>query len=224
MSIRSGRNAPLALGVDPRVNLLPPEVVQRGKERETRKVLGLIVVASVILVGTASAVAYSHAAVSQGDLIAAQATTQKILTEQLEYSEATTTIGLIASAKSAREVGASTEILWGDLVGTIKTYLPEGVTIESASMLGRAPWEVEMLPTGPLRQPRVATLNLVLASGSRTDLSDTIRQLAALPGFADATPDLVTADGERFVTTITLNLNAAALSGRFADNAKEETE
>jgi hypothetical protein len=76
---------------------------------------------------------------------------------------------------------------------------------------------------GPLRAPRVATINFVVKSASLLDTPSIVRALSGLPGFADATPDRVDRNDTTFNTTITLNLDAGIAFDRYADE-KEPTK
>ena len=224
MSGRSKTVAVVVLGGEPRANLLPPEVGKRAKARATRRLLVVLVVLSLVAVAAGYAAAYLRAADAQAGLLRSQGRTEELLAEQLKYSEATTVVGLVAATKSARQIGSSTEILWADLLNTITSYLPEGSTLDSGTLTGRTPWEPALMPVGPLRAPRVATLSLIVKSSSLLDTTAIIRKLAELPGFADATPDLVELDGGGYKTTITLNVNEDALSGRFPADGTEATK
>ncbi len=206
----------LVLGGQPRVELLPPEVALGEKARATRRrlIALFIVVLLVVIVGYGAAV--FHGQQAQGDLAAAQARTGVIQAERQKYAAVTTTDALITDIEAARTLGASTEIIWSDLLDSIRASLPAGVTITSATMKGTAPWEAALSPAGPLREPRIATLAIVISSPTIFDATDIVRSLVNVPGFADATPDSVTGGAGGYSTTITLNVNDKALSGRFA--------
>lgn len=206
----------IILGGIPRANLLPPEVVQRTKSRGTRKMLGVLVGLVIVVAGSGSAAASLRAGQAQSDLLAAQASTQGLLAEQLTYAEATTIAGLVTTIEDARQLGTSTEVQWNGVLDEITTYLPAGASLASGSLVASTPWAPAPITGGPLRQPSVATLSLSVTSGEILEATDLVRRLAGLPGFVDATPTQVSnADGV-FMTTITLNLNTEALSGRFA--------
>jgi hypothetical protein len=81
-----------------------------------------------------------------------------------------------------------------------------------------------MLPAGPLREPRVATLTFVISSPTIMDATANVRSLVDVPGFADATPDSVTEADGIYSTTVTLNVDKKALSNRFADETKEASK
>ncbi|MEP6480277.1 MAG: hypothetical protein ABJB03_12840 [Rhodoglobus sp.] len=215
----SGRSrtspASVELGGEPRVNLLPPEVAQRSRARAMRRALAGLVVAAVLVVGAGYALASLYAADAQSKLEAAQAHTQELLTEQLKYADATTVASLVAATTQARGVATSTEVMWSDLIYSIASYLPAGSTLDSGTLLGEPPWGPPLLPGGPLREGRIATLTIVVKSPTVPDAAVLVRSLSKLPGFADATPDLVEFNGTDYSTTITLNVDQGALSGRF---------
>jgi hypothetical protein len=212
----------LVLGGAPRVELLPPEVALQEKARSTRRgLIGLFIVVLLIVIGGYGA-AVLHGQQAQSDLAAAQARTGAIQAERQKYGAVTTTDALITDIGSARTLGASTEIIWSNMLDSIRASLPGGVTITSATMKGTAPWETALTPAGPLREPRIATISLVISSPTIFDATDIVRSLVSVPGFADATPDTVTGGTDGYSTTITLNVNDKALSGRFA--AKEASK
>lgn len=208
--------AGLVLGGEPRVELLPPEVAQQEKARGMRRLSAIAVVVVLILVLGGYGLATLQSAQAQADLTAAQARTSVIQAERAKYSKVTTTAQLIGDIQTARTLGASTEILWPDLMAAIRSSLPAGVFIQSATMKGRAPWDAALTPGGPLRQPRIATLTLVISSPNIFDATAIVRSLVNVPGFADATPDTVSGTSGGYTTTVTLNVNEKALSGRFA--------
>lgn len=216
----SAKNA-LVLGGEPRVQLLPPEVGARIRAAYLRRVSVFVLALVLIVVGGGYVLATLHADKQEADLATAQAETQALLAEQLEYAEASNASGMIASITAAREQNIVTEVLWADVISAIKSSLPAGVIIESATMLGRAPWEPELAPAGPLRQPRVATIQFVISSPTIFDATAIVRGLINVPGFADATPDTVSAEGGLFSTTVTLNVNELALSERFGAETEE---
>jgi hypothetical protein len=205
----------MILGAEPRVDLLPPEVHARVKMRATRRLLGLLVVLALVVVGGAYLAVNLTALAAQAQLAAAQNRTVELLTEQGKYAEAASATELVERALNDREVVLSNEVLWADLLDALRGVLPEGATIESATMTARAPWEEAMATQGPLRSPRVATINFVVKSPSLLDTPAIVRALSEIPGYADATPDVVVRNDTTFNTTITLNLNADIVHDRF---------
>lgn len=222
MSERRSKSQPMVLGAEPRVDLLPPEVRARVKARATRRMLGLLVVLTLVVVGGAGVVVNLRAFTAQEELVAAQNTTLELLAEQQTYAEAAAASDLVESALSDRQSVLSNEVLWADLLDALRAALPAGATIESATMSARAPWEAEMETQGPLRAPRVATITFVISSASLLDTPTLVRALSEIPGFADATPDRVDRTDTTFNTTITLNLNAEIVHERSADQEEDD--
>jgi hypothetical protein len=221
MSARTDKGQSLVLGGEPRVNLLPPEVHARAKAHALRRMLGFVVVLALVVVGGGYILATIRSASAQADLGAAQNRTLELLREQGEYSEAAAASDLVDAALTDRTMVVSNEVPWAAVVDAIRSVLPPGATLGSATMTARAPWEKEMVTQGPLRAPRVATITFVVKSPSLLDTPAVVRALATIPGYADATPDLVVRNDTTFNTTITLNLNADALTDRYADEKGE---
>jgi hypothetical protein len=221
----SGRgDAPLVLGGEPRVILLPPEFALADKARTMRRysILGLVLL--LVIVGGGYAYASYRSFFAGEALATTKAQSRSIVVEQKKYSEATSIARLVSGIGQAEALGGSTEVLWAGLIETVRSSLPAGTLLDSAVMKGRAPWEAELAPAGPLRQPRVATLSIVITSPSILDATTIVRSLVQVPGFADATLDSVTVKDGVYNTTVTLNVNAEALSGRFADQGKDATK
>ena len=217
MSTRSSKTSVLAVGAEPRANLLPPEVAQRKRARAARRGLVALVIGVLLLVAGGYAFASIQAIAAQAELATAQARTGELLAEQLEYSEVTSVSGQLAAATTARQVGTSTEVLWVDVYSDIRDRLPEGTSLSDFRVDGRAPWEPEFTPAGPLRQPRVATVTFTVTSAGPFGVQAFVDEIAEIDGFADATADVFTLADTVYRTTFTYSLGADALSGRFSD-------
>ena len=217
---------PLQIGGVPRVNLLPPEVLQSARMRSRRRGLIALVVLVAVIVGACYAGASLYAGAAQAELQLAQARTSELLTERLEYSEATAVANLVAATTEARGLGMSTEVIWADVFDELRLLLPEGTSIASITLAGSAPWEPALLPAGALRNPRVATATVVVFSPTISDAVEWSRRLATVTGFADATSSLVkfdTASGGYF-TTVVVDLDGLVLAGRFLADGQEAGE
>jgi hypothetical protein len=214
----------LILGGEPRVFLLPPEAALREKARGMRRLSVLLLVLVIVLVGAGYGWAFYKNADAQGALASSQAQTKSLVTQRQKYAKATTVASRVSDVEASKKLGASTEVLWADLINSVRSSLPEGVLIESATMKARAPWEPELEPAGPLRQPRVATVTIVISSPTILDATAIVRSLVNVPGFADATPDSVTEADGLYSTSVTLNVNEKALSNRFADDKTEASK
>lgn len=181
-----------------------------------RRLSILLLVLVIVLVGAGYGWAFYKNADAQGALAASQVQTTSLTTQRQKYAKATTVASRVSDVKKSKALGASTEVLWAGLIDSVRSSLPSGVVIESATMKARAPWEPEMAPAGPLREPRVATVTIVISSPTILDATAIVRSLVNVPGFADATPDSVTQATGLYSTSVTLNVSKKALSNRFA--------
>lgn len=214
----------LVLGGEPRVNLLPPEVFAASKARGTRRLLVALVAVVVLLVGGGYAFAFLRAATAQADLAAAQGRTAALIAEQQQYADATRLATLVTASTTTRVLATSMEIIWADVFDEVAAFLPPNA-FSDWSAAGVSPWEAVPAPAGVLRQPRVASITLVISSPTPLDATALFRRLAGVEGFVDASIDkLVLADvGATYETTITINLGSASLSDRFLIDNTQET-
>ena len=119
--------------------------------------------------------------------------------------------------KSARTVGLSTEVLWNDFYKQVRDLVPADTVLASFVVDGRAPWEPESTPDGPLRQPRVATITFVLVSSTGPIAVEAfVKKVSEIKGFVDVNPGAVALKDGLYGTTFTIDVGADALAGRFA--------
>jgi hypothetical protein len=216
----SGKKS-LTLGGAPRVFLLPPEAALREKARGMRRLSILLLILVIVVVGAGYGWAFYKNADAQSALASSQSQTKSLTAQRQKYAKATTVAAQVSDAEESKKLGTSTEVLWAGLIDAVRGSLPDGVLIESATMKARAPWEPELAPAGPLREPRVATVTIVISSPTILDATAIVRSLVNVPGFADATPDSVTETDGLYSTSVTLNVNKKALSNRFTTETTE---
>jgi hypothetical protein len=219
----SGKDS-LVLGGEPRVSLSPPEAALREKARGMRRLSILLLVLVIVMVGAGYGWAFYKNADAQSTLAASQVHTKSLTVQRQKYAKATTVAARVSEVENSKALGASTEVLWAGLIDSVRSSLPAGVLIESATMKARAPWEPVLAPAGPLREPRVATVTIVISSPTILDATAIVRSLVNVPGFADATPDSVTQASGLYSTSVTLNVNKKALSNRFATKTTEASK
>jgi Tfp pilus assembly protein PilN len=118
----------------PRVNLLPPEIVQARSLGRVKKLLGASLV--VVLASCAGGVAWAQAGVAsaQDALDAAQARTTMLRTEQAKYAQVPRILGLIDSAAAAREQAMGQDVLWYGFLSDLSLTTPRGVELESLEL------------------------------------------------------------------------------------------
>lgn len=207
----------LILGGEPRVDLLPPEVLKRRQAKAVQRSLGIGMVGllAIVLAGTAAATFVSGQA--QEQLVAEQSRTTELLAEQTQYGEIRTAQAQVDLVKAAQQVGVSTEIDWKAYLQAVQATLPASVAIESVMVDSATPIVLYPQPTVPLQGARVATVDFTASSTALPDVPAWLNGLTTLPGFADALPGSVTLDETTnvYTVTITMHINEAAFAQRF---------
>lgn len=212
----------LIIGGEPRVDLLPPEVLKHRKAKALRRSLGIGVVGLLVIVlaGTAGATVLSNQA--QEKLLAEQSLTADLLAAQTQFSEVRTAQSQVDLVKVAEQVGASTEIDWKQYLQGVQATLPASVTMETVAVDSATPILLYEQATGPLQGARVATVSFSATSAVLPDVPTWLDGLATLPGFADALPGSVSLDEttQIYTVNITMHVNDAAFAQRFVEKEK----
>jgi hypothetical protein len=213
----------LILGGEPRVNLLPPEVVEQAKDRLLRRKLLLATAGTVVLVLLAIGGAGVYTTSTTMQLAEAQAETAALLAEQSQYVAVRQVQAQVDTAHAARAVGGWTEIDWKAYLQGVRAALPADVGIDAVAVDSTSPLTVYPQPTAPLQSARVATLTVTLASPGLPTVPQWLEQLQGLPGMADVTAGSIAA-GETggYTVVVTMHINADAFSGRFLDTTGSE--
>lgn len=215
-------DSPIVVGGEPRISLLPPEVAAERAGRAVRRVLVAVVFVALVAMGGVVTLVSLDAATAQAALADERARTDDLLRQQGEYSEVRVVANRLETATAARWVGASTEVDWTEYVGSLNATLPTGTTLRAVNVDGSTPLETYVQATTPLQPPRVATLSITARTAELADVAQWLVNLRALPGFADATPNTVTAvDGGGYTVELTLHIDGDAYANRFAAERDE---
>ena len=208
----------LILGGEPRVDLLPPEVLKRRQAKAVRRGLGIGTVGLLAIVLAGTGAATYVAAQAQAQLLAAQSTTTDLLAEQTQYAEIRTAQSQVDLVKAAQQVGASTEIDWKAYLQAVQATLPAGVAIETVTINSATPILMYEQSSVPLQGARVAEVSFTASSAALPDVPTWLNGLTTLPGFADALPGTVDLNEttSSFTVSIIMHVNEAAFSQRFA--------
>jgi hypothetical protein len=223
MSARKSGREPYQAG-EPRVQLLPPLVKQREKARRTRRLLAFAVVVSLGVALAGVAFGYLRSAQAEAALAAERLRTEQIQAEQREYAEAAQKAALVVASEQAQRDVTTNEIDWLELIGEIAAYVPAGAAIEKMGFGSPAPWEPALLPEGELRAPRVALVNLTIASADYALAAAFVREVWKMEGVADVVITGSSIDAGRYLTTITLTVNEQVITDRFLDDGDDSDE
>ena len=208
----------LILGGEPRINLLPPEVAQQAADRTLRRQLLLVTAGVLVLTLLGVGAAAVHATSSALTLATAQTETADLLTEQGKYVAVRQVESQVNTALAARAVGGWTEVDWKEYLQGARAVLPADVGIDAVAVDSTSPLTAYPQPTGPLQNPRVATLTVTLASPGLPTVPQWLDALHTLPGVADAVAGSITAvTTGGYTVVVTMHVNSDAFSGRFTD-------
>lgn len=214
----------LVLGPAPRADLLPIELKQEARARGQRRAMVGVVVLAVVLVVAAYAYATINATIAHNSLLAAEARTASLLTEQSKYIEGKRVADQTAAISKAQTLGASTEVPWAPYYQLVAKSLPRGTYINIMSAATSAPGSALATPEEPLQEQSLGAINFQAITEGLPDVSKWIDNLSKLPGFADASAKTIERDEKtgKYTVTIIMHFNEGALSNRFQDKADSE--
>jgi Tfp pilus assembly protein PilN len=214
--------APLAIGGDPRVHLLPLEVTERKKVKNLKRRLLLAGAFVVVLVVAGYGLATVVLSTAQSQLDSAHNTTALLLSQQAKYGDVTKVNSDAAAILQAQKTATAQEILWAPYLASIEATLPGDAAITAVNAGIDAPLGAAPAAGGtavPLQGPRIATVSLTV-NMQQSEIPAWLNTLPSLTGYVDATPDSVTqSSGSDYVLVVTLHINDKALSGRYTKAA-----
>jgi Tfp pilus assembly protein PilN len=149
-----------------------------------------------------------------------QSRTAGLLLEQNKYGAVVTVQNQVGDIKTVQPVAALDEILWQPFTASLQSALPAGMSITSVAELLDTP-ATGAAAVVPLQGAHIATITIT-ASSPQASVSAWLDNLASIKGFVDAVPGSVNLDSSTglYTSTVTLHVNADALSGRFATGKK----
>jgi hypothetical protein len=196
---------------------MPPEVALRRKESARRRGLIAIVALVVLLVAGGVAASFWYAAQAEARLAAERQVTEQLLATQLEYSEVTQVRSQLERIRGVSERLGETEVLWRDVVTPYLNALTDDELVDAITVTGADPNGPALRLADPLRAPRIATITLSVLTDEVPEPHRWVRSWEQLDTFADASIDTILEDDGPYLTTVTINLDQAALSGRWVD-------
>lgn len=208
--------------IDPRVDLMPPEIRRKRKQDKLIGRMGLALVVVVVVVAVAILGALLYATSASARLAEEQSRTMSLLQQQQQYADVRSVQSQIALTEAAQQVGGSTEIDWNDLLGKVGAVTPPGVMITTISVDAMSPMTSYTQALTPLSKPAVAGVTLTAASAAVPEASSWITALKGVEGVAavDLT-SVVAKDGAGFTSTVVLQIDESAFDDRFAPKEGE---
>lgn len=204
----------IILGASPRVQLLPPEVVQDKKARAVRRrlIAALVVVVVVVLLATGGAVVSLAGATAQ--LVSEQARSALLNAQRAKLVEVTTLQSQVDGIKTAQPLAAEGQILWEPYLAAVGATLPAGTTITGFSaQLDGAGADATADPS----TVKHAAILTITADSPQAPISDWLDNLATVPGFLGAMPGSVTLipDTGHYTVAVSLLIGDKALAKQF---------
>ncbi|WP_029145167.1 hypothetical protein [Microbacterium luticocti] len=198
-----------------RVDLLPPIVEVRRRQRGTIRLLMLGLV-GLVLVSAAVGLAVSFlAGAAEAGLGAEQQRSQMLKLEQGTYAEVSTVKSQLKDYESAETAALFAEADWARLMTQLDDVLPDTITLtsEQITVKGVAPGGATAESTG-LDAPGVIEISFTATADSFDSPTPLLNALQKLTGHVSATVDGVSAsDQDGYVITGIVQLDADALGG-----------
>jgi hypothetical protein len=212
-----GKAQSLAIGGEPRVDLIPHEVRQSRRAKVSRRRLGFLVVLVAVLVLGETALVRAQALQAQRQLAIAVANAKSLELQESKYGEVQKIQNQVDTIQAAQEVGTSTEIDWREYLISVQATLPSNVTLDSINIDSATPFAPFTQATAPLQGSRIATLSFTAKSATLPKVPAWLNALTSLTGYSDASPGSVTRnDAGWYLVNITMHINEAAFTHRFA--------
>jgi Tfp pilus assembly protein PilN len=186
----------------PRVNLLPPEVMERRAVRKVKIGAAGALAATIAVAAGAYTLAVVDRNQAQDDLVAEQAVTTQLQAEAAKYAQVPRIFSIIDGATEGRRVAMAQDISWSTLMGQIAATYPKDVWLENVRATlaspepGPAPAPGAAAAIAPLAPSGVATITIQGAAKSHPDVANWLDSLATVPNVADTSLSSSTLDEE----------------------------
>ena len=118
----------------PRVNLLPPEILQARRFRRTQQVLAGVLAATVVVAVGATVWAAHDVSLAQDDLQAVAARTTALHAQELRYAEVPKVLAQVDAATSARQAALGEDVLWYRFLDDLAVATPQSVWLGSVTV------------------------------------------------------------------------------------------
>lgn len=212
----------------PQVNLLPPEVYAARSLSRVKRWLAFVVVLALLAAAGIVVLGVLTQQAAQDELATEQLRTEALLEEQKQYAEVPVVLSQLDNIRAARELGMSTEVMWRDYISAIAASAPEGVSIETVSILASSPMELPPAPLTPLDAAAVGTITFTANSLTVPDTAQWVEGLAAVPGLTNAwfSSATITEDEELAYYSVsgTVQITVDARADRFVPTETTEGE
>jgi Tfp pilus assembly protein PilN len=216
----------------PRVNLLPPEILEVRSVRRAQVGLGAAVAASLLVVGGLWGLASIDQASAQQDLDAASARQTAVNRETGALADVAATYTQIQQRRTVLSSAMSGEVLWSQYLTDLALLVPDNVWLEKMSV---APVTAATAPgsTGVAGTPgfgpqtaagAIATITFTGRAISQDDVTNWLQSISRGKGFTNVyfTDSTLQKYGEKAKAvqfTSTVSVMPEALSNRYPSSS-----
>ncbi len=204
----------------PLVDLLPPEIEMRRKEKRAKRLIVFVVVVFMALLGGAWYSVYALRTAAESDLAAEQDLTAAKQEELATYDYLPVVRAALDNAVNARAAVGSADVTWATQLNSLLTAAPTDVALTSLAVSAATPSAPIALDGSPFQQPDLGQLFFSGEATSEVAVAAFQDAIDALPAFQNTTISSVAlksaAEGEVPIWTFTgsTRITSNALSGR----------
>jgi hypothetical protein len=192
----------------PKVNLLPPEILQARRLAGLKRLLGGAVAAVVLVCIGATVWAQAGASSAQDELDSAQARGTALRAEQARYAAVPKVLNLIQAANAARERAMSQDVLWYGFMSDLAVTTPKGITLNGLQVALDKP----TVNTDPLVPTGLGTVTFTGTAKQVPDVAAWLDAVSRIHGVDGSSLQSVTRDdGDgslKFTTSVTVTSKA----------------
>lgn len=205
----------------PKVNLLPPEILDGRRFRGVQRVLAAAVLVTVAAGGAVFVWSLHEVSVARAELETTKARTAQLRTEEAKYADVPRVLAQVEQATKAREAALGRDVLWYRFFDDLAAATPQSVSLTNVAVAMDAGGTVTG-PADPLTPAGLGTVSFTGAGDRFPDVSAWLDSVASLDGLDGSTLQSATrsAGGGGPVTfTSKIVVAETALSHRFDGKA-----
>jgi len=204
------------LAGDPTVQLLPPSIRDRAKNREFRRLMVMLIILAVVVVAGGVAYGLYRSVQAQVSLTAAYAETARLMAEQETYRADAAVADVVAATEEAQQIVTTTEVDWQQLLDDIDGSLSSKTDVTAVAVTTPLPWSSAPVSPGLLRPVPTVVASITVTGPKVANIADLTARLSELPGFVEAYFDSASATDTGFATTMIVAFDQTRFLGRYA--------
>lgn len=197
-------------------DLLPPEVAEARKAKETKKMVSIALVVLVVLLAGWYGFTRWQTSSANSDLDAANASTARLQAKQKSFAQVTQLQAESAQIQTQITSLMGRDVDWNQLWGSIRGATPAGVTISGITGSFTGATHLSSSSITALSNGDIGTINVTGNAASPNTVAAFVDKLNQIAGVDSAQPTGVTSNsGSGYSYTVTIGLSTKAISGRF---------